>query len=228
MSLAGTHVPMLGQLPMMAAASVCVPRVSSSCLLPLQKALQDQQVGLTQTPFKWLLLPWLPEHVRFCVVVESLSHVWLFGIPWTVAYQAPLSMGISRQEYWTDCHFLLGDLPDLEIKPASLALAGGFFTTEPPGKPHEILCVPFNSEVFFLPLSGSPDWPSDLNLLVIIFLVQDPQTGESNVGLDLFAPCGDPLQLWLFSHLWVTYPGVWLCLISTPSTCLLVVPSLYL
>ena len=76
----------------MAAASVCVPRVSSSCLLPLQKALQDQQVGLTQAPFKWLLLPWLPERVRFCVVVESLSHVWLFGIPWTVAYQAPLSM----------------------------------------------------------------------------------------------------------------------------------------
>ena len=55
--------------------------------------------------------------------------------------------------------------------------------------------MPFNSEVFFLPLSGSPDWPSDLNLLVIIFLVQDPQTGKSNVGLDLFAPCGDPLQL---------------------------------
>ena len=46
--------------------------------------------------------------------VKSLSHVWLFAIPWTVAYHAPLSMGFSRQEYWSGlpfpspiCHFLL-------------------------------------------------------------------------------------------------------------------------
>ena len=57
----------------------------------------------------------------------------------TVAGQAPLSMEFSRQEYWSG---LLcpppGDLPDPGIKPmspASPALAGGFFTTEPPGKP---------------------------------------------------------------------------------------------
>ena len=35
------------------------------------------------------------------VVVQSLSHVWLFATPWTVAHQAPLSMGFSRQEYWS-------------------------------------------------------------------------------------------------------------------------------
>ena len=35
------------------------------------------------------------------VKVKSLSHVWLFATPWTVAYQAPLSMGFSRQEYWS-------------------------------------------------------------------------------------------------------------------------------
>ena len=59
--------------------------------------------------------------------------------PWTVAHQAPLSMGFSRQEYWSG---LLspspGDLPNSRIKPTSLmlpALAGGFSTTEPPGKP---------------------------------------------------------------------------------------------
>ena len=37
--------------------------------------------------------------------VKSLSHVWLFAAPWTVAYQAPLSMGFSRQEYWSGLPF---------------------------------------------------------------------------------------------------------------------------
>jgi len=55
--------------------------------------------------------------------------------PWTVARQAPLSMGFSRQEYWSGLSFPSpGDLPDPEIEFASPALAGGFFTTEPPEK----------------------------------------------------------------------------------------------
>jgi len=37
--------------------------------------------------------------------VKSLSRVWLFTTPWTEAYQAPLSMGFSRQEYWSGCHY---------------------------------------------------------------------------------------------------------------------------
>jgi len=65
-----------------------------------------------------------------------LSSVQLFATPWTVACQAPLSMGFSRQEYWKELPFPSPeDLPDLGIKPASLA--GRFFTTEPPGKPGE-------------------------------------------------------------------------------------------
>ena len=56
--------------------------------------------------------------------------------PWTVARQAPLSMGFSRQEHWSRLPFPSpGDLPDPLIVPASPALAGGFFTAEPPGKP---------------------------------------------------------------------------------------------
>ena len=61
--------------------------------------------------------------------------------PWTVAHQAPLSIGLSRQEYWSKLLFPPpGDLPNPGIKPKSpvslsLALAGGFFTTEPAGKP---------------------------------------------------------------------------------------------
>ena len=58
------------------------------------------------------------------------------AIPWTLARQAPLSMGFSMQEYWRGLPFPPpGDLPDPGIKPVSSALAGGFFPTEPPGKP---------------------------------------------------------------------------------------------
>ena len=70
-----------------------------------------------------------------CVRAHSLSDVQLFGTPWTAARQAPLSMGFSRQEYWSGLPFPPpGDLPNSEIEPESPALAGGFFTTEPPGK----------------------------------------------------------------------------------------------
>ena len=37
--------------------------------------------------------------------VKSLSRVWLFATPWTLAYNAPLSMGLSRQEYWIDFRY---------------------------------------------------------------------------------------------------------------------------
>ena len=56
--------------------------------------------------------------------------------PWTVACQAPMSMAFYRQEYWNRLPFSPpGDLPDPGIEPKSPALSGGFFTTEPPGKP---------------------------------------------------------------------------------------------
>ena len=74
-----------------------------------------------------------------------LSHVQLFdapgsATPWTAARQAPLFMGFPRGENTgVGCHFLFqGDLPNPGIEsfsPESLAMAGGFFTTEPPGKP---------------------------------------------------------------------------------------------
>ena len=68
-----------------------------------------------------------------CVCV--LSRVRLFATPRTVAHQAPLSMGFPRQEYWSGLRFPPpGDLPNPGIEPASPALAGRFFTTEPPGK----------------------------------------------------------------------------------------------
>ena len=52
--------------------------------------------------------------------VKLLRHVQLFVIPWTVAYQAPPSMGFSRQGYWNELPFPSpGDLPDPGIKPGS-------------------------------------------------------------------------------------------------------------
>ena len=70
-----------------------------------------------------------------CVCVKSLSRVQLFATPWTVAYQASLSMGFSRQEYWSGLPFPSpGDLPDPGMEPGSPALETDTLTSEPPGK----------------------------------------------------------------------------------------------
>ena len=72
-----------------------------------------------------------------CKYAQSLNHVQLFTTPWTVARQALLSMGFPRLEYWNGLPFPSpGDLPNSGIELTSLmapALAGGFFTTVPPG-----------------------------------------------------------------------------------------------
>ena len=74
------------------------------------------------------ILPWPAEYAQL------LSHVWLFATPWTVANQAPLSMGFSRQEYWSGLPFPSpGDLPDPGIKPRSPALWADALLSEPPG-----------------------------------------------------------------------------------------------
>ena len=81
--------------------------------------------------------------MRYCamimlwVCVQLLSCVQLFETRWTVTHQAPLSLGFSRQEYLSGLPCPPpGDIPHPGIKPASLgspALAGRFFTAEPPG-----------------------------------------------------------------------------------------------
>ena len=66
-------------------------------------------------------------------MLSHFSHFQLFAILWTIAQQAPLSIGFSRQEFWSGLPFPpLGDLPGQGIEPASLTshgLSGGFFTT---------------------------------------------------------------------------------------------------
>ena len=93
--------------------------------------------SLYMTPFlasfivsKQMFFSALLKYVCVCSVVSDA-----FVILWTVAHQAPLSMTFSRQDYWSGLPFPPpGDLPDSRIEPVSPALAGGFFTTEPPGK----------------------------------------------------------------------------------------------
>ena len=67
---------------------------------------------------------------------QWLSHVRLFATPWTVAHQAPLSTGLSRQGYWSGLPFLPpGDLPNPGIEPRSPTLQADSLLSEPPGKP---------------------------------------------------------------------------------------------
>ena len=92
-------------------------------------------------------LPVIPHYpfspsCAVCCVLSHFNSVQLFMTPWTVGYQAPLSMKFSRQEYWSG---LLrpppGDLPDPGIEPVSLispVLAGGFFTTSATWEAHKV------------------------------------------------------------------------------------------
>ena len=83
-------------------------------------------------------------------LVQLLSHIQLLATPWTVAHQAPLCMGFSRQEYWSRLPFAPpGDLPDPGIKlvtHAPPALQADSLPTEPPGKHITYLLVYPNKE----------------------------------------------------------------------------------
>ena len=96
------------------------------------------------------------------------SHVCLFVTLWTVAHQAPLSMGFSRQEYWSGLPCpATGDLPDLGTEPTSLvslALAGGFFITISTWEESHTLLKPLRWFSWWLSWSrihlqcGRPSW----------------------------------------------------------------------
>ena len=80
------------------------------------------------------------------IVVQSLSCVGLFVTLWTVAHQAPLSIGFSRQKYWSELPCPSpGDLPDPGITPGSPELQVDSLPAELPGKPYEqdsaVLCL---------------------------------------------------------------------------------------
>ena len=93
---------------------------------------------------KHLLISW-PQSLS-AVILEpqknKICHcqVQLFVNPWTVAYQAPLSMGFFRQEYWSGLPFPSpGDLPDPGMEPGSTALQSDSTLSEPSGKPRSAI-----------------------------------------------------------------------------------------
>ena len=95
-------------------------------------------------------------------MLSYFSHVWLFATPWTVALQAPQSMGFSRKEYWSGLQCSpTGGLPHPEIEPASLsspALAVGSVSLVPPGEAWWIdvnICLLLSTHI------GLPRWLSD-------------------------------------------------------------------
>ena len=105
-----------------------------------QCQLRQEGKWATCPILQWEALSWSHEgsgsHHTKWKKVKSLSHVWLFATPWTVAYQAPPSMGFSRQEYWSGLPFPSpGDLPDPGIEPRSPTLQSNALPSEPPGKP---------------------------------------------------------------------------------------------
>ena len=94
------------------------------------------RVRSTERVLNWVSTNREDVGLKVKVKVKSLSPVRLFATLWTVAYQAPLSMGFSRQECWSGLPFPSpGDLPDPGVKPRSPALQADALPSEPPGKP---------------------------------------------------------------------------------------------
>ena len=86
---------------------------------------------------------------KWKVKVKSLSHAWLLATPWTEAYQAPPSMGFSRQEYWSGVPLPSpGNLLNPGIKPGSPAFQADALTSEPPGKLPIVLVNIYNFLVY--------------------------------------------------------------------------------
>ena len=112
----------------------------------LEQADRDSKLSLCSLFFSGpLKIGWDPP-MHVCVL-NCFSCVQLFATLWTVAHQAPLSMGFPRQEHWSGLPCSPpGDLPNPGTENASPALADGFFTTEPQGKPraHPYLGVLFS------------------------------------------------------------------------------------
>ena len=79
-----------------------------------------------------------------------------FATPWTIAHQVPLSTAFPKQECWSGLPFPSpGDLPNPRIKLRSPALAGKFFTTEPPGESWNNIYT-MELYLYYLGLEGNP------------------------------------------------------------------------
>ena len=110
-----------------------------SLFFPFLKPFPEIHQGVLVFWARVAILPAWPykNTVLSFTIVKSFSRVRLFRTPWTVACQAPLSMGFSRQEYWSELPFPSpGDLPDAGIEPWSPMLWADSLPSKPPGKPY--------------------------------------------------------------------------------------------
>ena len=97
---------------------------------------RDITVSTSSSLLAFAFICSFPSLLTLVMALSFLSLGRLYATPGIVARQAPLFMGFRRQGYRSGLPFpSSGDLPDPGIEPGSPALAGGFFTTEPPGKP---------------------------------------------------------------------------------------------
>ena len=110
----------------------------SSYALPHVVNYWNRKMSISSTGRHQLLTPTerdVPSTIKQEGEVKSLSRVRLFATSWRVAYQAPPSVGFSRQEYWSGLPFPSpGDLPNPGVEPRSPALEVDALTFEPPGK----------------------------------------------------------------------------------------------
>ena len=92
--------------------------------------------GLNLVPLHWehRVLATGPPGKSLILSVCVLSHIHFFATPWTVAHQAPLSVGFSRQEYWSGLPFPSpGDIPNLGTEPVSPAWQADSLPLSHPG-----------------------------------------------------------------------------------------------
>ena len=141
------HMP-LTSMPALSCAWHALSPSSFPTRLPLDLWTGSNVISSVQPSSALLYLSLSPSTVDFCtlhmcvcVCVQScFSHVWLFVTPWTIAHQTPLSLGFSRQEYWSGLPCPPPeDLSNPAIEPSSLtspALAGRFFTTSATWEAH--------------------------------------------------------------------------------------------
>ena len=110
------------------------------CILAMPLGMQDLSLEVWG-PYHWTAREFLKWSCS--VVSDSLRPLW------TVAHEAPLSMGFSRQEYWSGLPFPSpGDLPNPGIKARSPALQADALTSEPPGKPLNLFLLSFNHQFY--------------------------------------------------------------------------------
>ena len=141
----------------------------------------------------------VPYFVLYACMLSCFSCVRLFVTPWIVTHQAALSMGFSRQEYWSRLPCPpLGDLPNPGIESMSLmspALAGGFFTTNTMWEAHFMVWLALNWKNKLSPRCD-PGNILTIDLTVYLQQIQEPAPCDLSRSI-LIKGKGDNLQFWL-------------------------------